>query len=64
MLIFSKRIRLRNIIVGWCRENGVKANILTALSFLEAHDAIYETSVERIFEADAERQQNHTGRLP
>lgn len=64
MLIFSKRLRLRNIIVSWCREHGVKANILSAISFMEAHDAIYETSVERIFAADDRKQKENARRLP
>ena len=57
MLIFSRRLRLRNIIIKRCREAGVKANILSAISFLEAHDALNETYVERIFSEDEKRQQ-------
>ena len=63
MLIYRQRRRLSAIIIERCRRDGVKANILSALSFLEAHDAINESAAIRIFEADDRRRKNQPRRL-
>ena len=52
MILFSQRLKLRNLYLAWCEKNNVSDDSLAVITFLVVNDLINDEKVEEFLKGE------------
>ena len=52
MLLFSQRLKLRNLYLQWCEKNNVSDDSLAVITFLVVNDLIDDEKAEKFLKGE------------